>query len=164
VTDSPDAAGTLVLGLGNPVLGDDGVGCRVATELLNSTDLRGAEVDTFEKGGLSLMERILGYRRVILVDAVTTGTLPRGTVRVFPLGELPNPGAGHLNSAHETSLQTALDVARQLKAAVPEEITVVAVETERVFDLGEELSQEVTAALPNAVAAVRALVLDRPVR
>ncbi len=160
--DNPGHPPILVLGLGNPVLGDDGIGCRVAMALQPATDLRGAEVDTFEKGGLSLMERIVGYRRVILVDAVTTGEAPRGSVNVYPLGELPNPGLGHLNSAHETSLQTALELARQLDAEVPAEITVVAIETDRVFELGEELTPEATAALPRAVALVRALILDRP--
>lgn len=159
--DSSGRPLTLILGLGNPILGDDGIGCHVASELLQAADLHAAEVDTYEKGGLSLMERILGYHRVILVDAVTSGAVPRGTVRVFPLGDLPHPGAGHLNSAHETSLMTALDVARQLKAAVPSEITVVAIETDPVFELGEQLSPEVAAALPHAVKTVRALVQDR---
>ena len=71
---------TLVLGLGNPVLGDDGIGCRVAQALGGAAEDLEAEIDTCEKGGLSLMERMLGYRRVILIDALTTGEGPRGRV------------------------------------------------------------------------------------
>jgi hydrogenase maturation protease len=151
---------TLVLGLGNPVLGDDGVGCRVAEQLQGTFAPGEAEVDTCEKGGLSLMERMLGYERVILIDALTTGERPRGEVTVGRLEALPRPGAGHLNSAHETSLRTALDMARQLGADVPPVVWVVAIETERVYELSEELTPEVQAALPRAAAAVRELVAN----
>ncbi len=151
---------TLVLGLGNPVLGDDGIGCRVAEALRETSALGEIEVDTCEKGGLSLMERMLGYDRVVLIDALTTGESLRGEVTVRRLEALARPGAGHLNSAHETSLQTALEMARQLRADVPQVIWVVAVETERVYELSEALTPEVRAALPRAVAAVQELIAD----
>ena len=154
---------TLVLGLGNPVLGDDGIGCRVAQALGGAAEDLEAEIDTCEKGGLSLMERMLGYRRVILIDALTTGEGPRGRVTTMQLGDLRNPGAGHVNSGHEASLQTALEMARLLKAVVPEDIWVVAIETERVFDLTEDLTPEVAAALPHAVEAVRRLLAQKTI-
>jgi len=153
---------TLILGLGNALLGDDGIGCRVALSLQADGSPPETEIDVCERGGLSLMERMLGSRRVILVDALTTGASPRGSVSVWRLESLPNPAAGHMNSAHETSLQTALEMARLLGADVPEEIWVVAVETDRIYEFSEELSPEVAAALPRALAAVRALLKEGP--
>ena len=73
----------LVIGLGNPILGDDGVGWKVAEAVSNSLFPRPSlppkdggnniEVDCASLGGLSLMERMIGYERVILIDSMETG-------------------------------------------------------------------------------------------
>jgi len=65
---------TLVIGLGNPILGDDGVGWKVAKELTTLIDPdTSVEIDCASLGGLSLMERMLGYQRVIVIDSMETG-------------------------------------------------------------------------------------------
>jgi len=170
-------AKTLVLGLGNPILGDDGVGWHIAEQVrqhLDSPDTPRhrrwdeVEVDCLARGGLSLMERMIGYERVILLDAITLGQGPPGSVYRFRLEELPAPGAGHLSSAHDTSLQTALHLGRTMGVALPEQVTVVAVEAQSVYDFAEELTPPVAAAVPRAVQVVMAAleetcqVSDRP--
>ena len=60
---------TLVVGLGNPILGDDGVGWRVIDEL-DGMDHGDASLQQACVGGVSLMEIMVGYRRAIIVDAV----------------------------------------------------------------------------------------------
>ncbi len=52
------------------------------------SDQSSAEVDCAALGGLSLMERMVGYQRVILVDSMETGQSPEGSVRVFPMERL----------------------------------------------------------------------------
>ena len=166
---------TLVLGLGNPIRGDDGVGWRVVEavkgELANqrkSTDPHPAlpqgerekiEVDMLAGGGLNLMERLVGYDRAILVDAIQGGNEP-GSVQVFPLEALENPSAGHLGSTHETNLLTALEIGRNLGAHLPPVggVIVVAVEAQPVFEFSEELSPAVEKALPEAVQKVMNLL------
>jgi hydrogenase maturation protease len=179
---------TLINGLGNPLLSDDGIGWRVAEELrallidaqpcvpqghleANNTPARhrleqasqyrgqSLEINTLAGGGLSLMERPVGYDRVILIDAMQSGQ-PVGTVRFFQLDALENPFAGHLGSTHETNLQTALEIGRQLNAHLPQPgaINVVAVETQTVFDFLEKFNPLVAAALPAAVQAVFILI------
>ena len=65
----------MVIGLGNPILGDDGVGWRVAEEIARNTiNQPDVEVDCASLGGLSLMERLTGYERVILVDSIRVWT------------------------------------------------------------------------------------------
>jgi hydrogenase maturation protease len=149
-------AATLVIGLGNPILGDDGVGWRVVQELGPRLGDRGAEVETdcASLGGLSLMERMLGYRRVILVDSMETGQVAVGSVRAFPLEGLTNPSTGHSASAHDTSLLTALQAARAMGAEVPGRVDVVAVEAMLVYDFSEELSPPVAGAVLAATEAV----------
>ena len=149
-------APALVIGLGNPILGDDGVGWRVVQELGPRLGDRGAEVETdcASLGGLSLMERMLGYWRVILIDSMQTGQVPVGSVRVFLLEALPDPSAGHSASAHDTSLLTALQAARAMGADVPGRVDVVAIEAEPTYDFSEELSPPVAGAVRAAVQAV----------
>lgn len=159
---------TIVVGLGNPILGDDGVGWRVAEEVQRLLQLpitntppalesnRGLviDVDCVSLGGLSLMERLVGYDHAILIDAISTGQRPPGAVTRFSLAALPDPAAGHTTSAHDTSLKTALGVGRSMGLQLPEEITVVAVECRSVYDFSEELSPPVSAAVPQAARLV----------
>jgi hydrogenase maturation protease len=156
---------TLVIGLGNPILGDDGVGWAVASALNNqlpvTTHQSPIVVETASLGGLSLMERMLGYDRVVLVDSMETGQSPAGCVRVFPLASLPDPGSGHSASAHDTSLMTALKTAESLGAAIPRRVDVVAIEAQNVYDFSEELTPPVAAAVPVAVDHVLKL-LEEP--
>lgn len=153
---------TLVIGLGNPILGDDGVGWKVA-EALSSVVSRqsSVEVDTAALGGLSLMERLLGYDRVVLVDSMETGQGPVGSVQTFPLASLPDPMSGHSASAHDTSLMTALRTAEQIGANIPNHVDIVAIEAQNVYDFSEELSPPVAAAVPVAVEHVMKL-LEEP--
>lgn len=172
---------TLVIGLGNPILGDDGVGWKIAERVKErlGSDVRfrlpvrptgskaveylnPVEVDCLSLGGLSLMERMLGYDRVVLVDSMETGQNLVGSVRRFPLASLPDPMAGHSASAHDTSLITALKTAESLGAEVPKRVDVVAVEAQNVYDFSEELSPIVAAAVPEAVQAVLDLIQGAP--
>jgi len=164
---------TLLIGLGNPILGDDGVGWRIVESVVTkiSSDPRyhthyrpvdskliqqnsNVEVDYLSLGGLSLMERILGYERVILVDSMETGMKPIGSVCTYSLADLPNPSAGHSASAHDTTLMTALQTAEAIGARIPDRVDVVAVEAIQTYQFTEELTEAVSEAVPEAVNAV----------
>ena len=155
---------TLVVGLGNPILGDDAIGWRVAevveSHLKKKTDLdaAGIEFDYLSLGGLSLMERFIGYERAIIVDSIQTQNGEMGQVYSFAIEALPDLSAGHTTAAHDTSLQTALALGRQMGAELPDDVQVVAVEADRVFDFSDELTPAVAAAIPEAAAAVFALL------
>lgn len=144
---------TLVLGLGNPILGDDGVGWRVAEIVARQIRDASVEVDYHAGGGLSLMERLVGYDRAILIDAVTAGG-PVGTVSRLRLDDLPDFSSVHTTSAHDASLQTALKLGQSMGAHLPETVMVVGVEAERLYDFDEQLTPTVAAAVPAAVEAV----------
>ena len=160
--DQPSSPSLIVIGLGNPLLGDDGVGWKVV-EVLNPQLARsGIETDLLAGGGLSLMERLIGYGKAIIVDSIYTGHLPKGTVTVFPLEALENPFAGHSGSAHETNLLTALEVGRSLGVALPEQVMIVAIESPDIYDFDDKLSPTVAAAVPPAQDAVIQLIRQMP--
>lgn len=157
---------TLVIGLGNPILGDDGAGWVVAQkvaeryrQLANSaSDLwaNPGPVDflCLSLGGLSLMEHLVGYQQAILIDALQSPQHPPGACLRFPITALPDPSAGHLSSAHDTSLVNALTLGRNLGVDLPENIEIVAIVAENVSEFSELLSPAVAAAVPGAVRTV----------
>ena len=158
------AGRTLIVGLGNPILGDDGVGWHVAEEVRRQlgfspvADSGPLEIDCVALGGLSLMERLIGYDRAIVIDAMVSGTRPIGSVARLALEDVPDQSAGHMTAAHDTSLQNALKMGRAMGARLPGEVTVVAVEAQATFEFSEELSPPVAAAVPSAARAVMDLL------
>jgi hydrogenase maturation protease len=168
---------TLVLGLGNPILGDDGVGWKVAEEvrkhlpipsppaLSHSTPLgltlgegsHVVDVECLSLGGISLMEHLIGYQRAILIDAFALEE-PIGSILVLKLSELPNYSAFHTTSAHDTSLQNAIQLGRSLGAQLPENITVVGIATRHIYDFREELSPPIAQTVPQTVQIVLELL------
>lgn len=149
---------TLVLGLGNPILTDDGVGVRVA-EAVQAQLPAGAPVDVREVsvGGLTLMESMVGYDRAILIDAMMRRNGAPGKVRRLTLGDLEaiSP-TQHSASTHDTSLVTALAMGRRMGLHLPEDVVIYAVDVENVIDFGEEPTPAVAAAIPEVAAAVLA--------
>ena len=161
-----DHADTLVVGLGNPILGDDGAGWRVAEEvlaLLKAEDPpihQNVVVERLSVGGLGLMERMLDFKRAIIIDAVRIGGSTAGNLLCLPLSALPDHSAGHTTSAHDTSLQNALKLAQEMGFNVPMEVWVVGIDAERTEEFSDQLSPPVEAAIPGAADIVLRLLLN----
>jgi hydrogenase maturation protease len=149
---------TLVLGLGNPLLGDDGVGWKLVSQLQKQKCNRAVEFDCLDCSGLALMERLVGYERAILVDAVTTPGGKCGQVLCLPIDQMEDPSLGHLTSAHDTSLHSALELAKQLGLPLPSTILLVGVEIQPGWDCCEELSGPVQQAVPEALQLLQGLL------
>lgn len=146
-----DMKKTLIIGLGNPILGDDGIGifavCELQKVLPESSDVDIVELSV---GGLALMEAMIGYERVILIDALWSPADEIGQVHIFDAGQLPET----LNnrSSHDVDLPTALQVGRKIGAKLPDDkqISIVAITVNQVLDFYEGLTEAVQAALPIA--------------
>jgi hydrogenase maturation protease len=151
------------------VLGDDGVGWRVADEveaLVGAARLAGRpmpeiDIERLGVGGLRLMECLTGYESAILVDAAEFPDRPIGEVRSCCFDDLADFATGHLDSAHDASLRTALALGRRLGATLPTSIQAVTIQAHRTDEFSEELSPEVSAAVPVAAEAVVELLAAR---
>jgi len=152
---------TLVVGLGNPILTDDGVGVKVAyavEEELGPNIPENITITEASVGGLRLMELMIGYDRVILVDAIMTSNgHDYGHIHELSLEDLRHiTPTEHSASAHDTSLVTALDAGERLGLHLPKEFEIIAVEVENVMDFSDEPTPAVAASIPK----VTEMVLD----
>jgi hydrogenase maturation protease len=157
---------TLIVGLGNPILGDDGIGWRAAEEA--QRDLNGAtyefgashqiDFDFLSLGGIQLMEHLIGYDRAIIVDATTTGKEAIGSVSKFPLSQLKSIGQGHLSSPHDASLPEAIEMGKLMGAQLPDEIIIITIEAQNVFDFSEVLSTPVEKAIPVVINEIKQVI------
>jgi hydrogenase maturation protease len=149
---------TLVIGLGNPILTDDGVGVKVAYAVREALGLRGRDevaVSEAGVGGLGLMEMMVGYQRVILVDAIQTPAGRPGAVYRLTVDDVASAApTQHSASAHDMNLPTALEMGRRLGLALPEAVEIFAIEAEDVVTFGETCTPDVAAAIPTATELV----------
>jgi len=153
----------VVIGLGNEIARDDGVGILTARRLERLLARRGdAEAIPLPWAGLALLDALRGRRRAALVDCLTTGRLAPGTVVRFRTGDGDGddgfPGSVRLNSFHDLDFATALELGRELGWSLPEEIAVWAVEGGVVDEFGEGLSPPVLAAVDRVVTEILAFL------
>jgi hydrogenase maturation protease len=157
VTQTPVPPATLVIGLGSPLRGDDGVGIRVAQAV--AANILPPHVEVVDGGtpGLGIVNLFEGRRRVIVVDAADMG-VPPGQFRRFTLNEARVRAEGDHLSVHAPGLGDALLLAQALNL-LPDEIVIFGVQPAHLeWDSG--LSSQVEAALPDLVAAVLAEIVS----
>jgi hydrogenase maturation protease len=152
---------TLLLGLGNELYGDDGVGLHVVRRLRAETEaraetapvLRDVDMEECCLSGLALLEVIAGYDRLVIVDTIKKETPVPGKIHV--LGEkdiraIPGP------SPHYVSIPQAIEIGRRIGLRMPRRICIVAVEAKAIYRLGEGLTAEMESRLPAIIRKVRA--------
>ena len=143
---------TLVLGLGNPILSDDGAGIRVAQEVgkqLNDPQITVAETS---EAGLRLLDSIVGYDKVIIIDAVQTEKGQAG--QIYRMGPEDFSLTKHFSSPHQINLATSLELGSALNLAMPQKITIFAVEAKNITSFSEKCTPEVEQAIPEVVKMV----------
>ncbi len=149
----------LVLGLGNMLLSDDGVGPALLRELAESENRWQGEVEFLDGGtqGLALLGHLTGRRALIIVDAVRKGE-PPGSTYVLTLPQLREVAPGRASSGHESNAGELL-AAAELLDELPPRLFVVGVEPEKVAT-GFGLSPAVEQALPLATKHLFRLLND----
>lgn len=141
----------LLLGIGNPLRGDDGIGNAVVRAMAG-------ELPSFVHSAMTsgetagLMAAWKDYSRVIAIDAVVTGSSP-GTLFRFDAGEAALPASFFHCSTHSLGLGESIELARAL-GEMPKQLIVIGIEGDQ-FELGSGLSAKVQAAIPKAIAAIR---------
>jgi hydrogenase maturation protease len=139
-----------VIGVGNTLVSDDGVGIRVIRRFGESAVDERVELIESEQGGMDLLDRLEGFDFVIIVDAASTGLKGPGEVEVSTLGA---PFAvGESRSLHTINLRGLLAFGEAAGMAVPKRVTVLSIEAADIETFGEGCTEKVEGAIPGAVA------------
>src|SRR5271165_2245672 len=134
----------LIIGYGNRLRSDDGLGIRVAEELSRSGPARGTEIVACQQLTPELAERLSHVESVLFLDASRTG--PPGEVRCIRI----HPRPADSLFAHQLTPATLLSLCSELYATCPQAFAISL--RGECFDLGEDLSADVAKALPRLVA------------
>jgi hydrogenase maturation protease len=143
---------TLVLGIGNPILSDDGVGVKVAQEVGKNLNDPQITVSETSAAGLSLLDSIVGYDRVVIIDAIQTKEGQAGQIYLMKPEDFSV--AKHVSSPHQINLVTALELGKMLNLAMPRKMIIFAVEARDIDTFGEKCTPEVEKAIPEVVKMV----------
>jgi hydrogenase maturation protease len=129
----------LVVGLGNPIMGDDGVGIHVLRQLMQRTRPRAdLEFKQLSVGGIKLVEEILGYRIVFVIDSIESGDTV-GRIREFSPEQFNN--TYHESAPHAVNFITALELYKKLEPTrVPERIRIFTIDIKNEFEFKETLT------------------------
>ena len=140
----------LFIGLGNPIVGDDGIGIKIVEELTPGV-ASGVKTLTGAFPAFTLMEEMIGFEEVYIVDAVFGQ--PPGEIIESPLSELS--GVALMESVHRTNLYGAIQAGKRLGLTLPEKIQVLGIKIKPVFEFSEAFSPEISRAFPRILEKIR---------
>jgi hydrogenase maturation protease len=150
------ASNLILIGLGNPIMSDDGIGLIVSREVHRRVP--GSDLDASSAGGFDVVDRILGYETAVIIDSMLTGKHSPGNVMRIS----PGSSAGTLRSgySHGVGFLEAIKIARLCGAAIPDNVIVYGIEVEDPFSLGEEVSSRVLKKLDAVIERITDDLVD----
>jgi len=138
---------TLLLALGNDIMRDDAAAL-VAADILKERFSGRVDFVSTIKVGLTLMDIMSGYDRVLLLDTIITGEHEPGTIMEFSEADFKTILE---LSPHFMSLPDVIELAKRLSIDFPKEIRILALEIEQPLEFGETLSPAIAQAIPEYV-------------
>jgi hydrogenase maturation protease len=137
-----NAKNILILGLGNEVLGDESLGLKIVNDLSVNRVFPGVEYAYTFAGGLNLLDYIIGFNALLIIDTTCGNDCQPGTIHHYKQGTFRE--TLHLSSEHDTSFLTTLETGKKLGLMIPGRIDVLAIEIYRDLYLGEKLSDNIS--------------------
>ena len=141
---------TIVVGLGNPIMGDDGIGARLVDRLKG--DFPAWIFEKVIAVGWELLDLCADFDRLVILDAMKIGE-PTGTVRRFP--DFKAGATLHLAASHGLDLFTSVELGKILYPHFPAEVVVYGIEVENPFDFHEGFTPVVKEKLEDIVEAIK---------
>jgi len=135
---------TLILGIGNPILTDDGVGIKIAQKLKEGNPE--LEVMETSEAGMALLELMAGYDKLIIIDSIKTEQGKPGELYKLELENLkPNMD---FSSSHNIGIITAFELGRRLGYCMPKHTSIYAVGIKDYTTFSEECTLEFKKRIP----------------
>jgi len=150
---------TALIGLGNPIVGDDGIGIRVVDYIQETLSLPASVevIGDVSLAGIGLVELFRGYDKIILVDSIQTGNYPKGAV--IQLQPEDFASALHVSDFHNMDFFTALEFCNQVYDDIPKDIVILGVEIVTVMEFSDDLSKELKSQFKSIVKHVYNIIL-----
>jgi hydrogenase maturation protease len=135
---------TLILGLGNAILSDDGVGIRIAQKFKEEKP----ELEVIETSSslAALPDHYAGYDKLIIIDSIKTNQGKPGELYKLELEDLKL--TNDFSSSHGIDIATGFELGQRLGYRMPKYISIYAVEIRDNTTFGEECTEEVEERIP----------------
>ena len=152
---------TVIIGLGNPIVGDDAIGIKVMEYIRDTFTLpMNTEIlADISIAGLGLVELFRGYNKVILIDSIQTGKHPLGTVILLRTEEFSL--ALHTYDHHNMDIFTSLEFSDQIFDDIPKDIKIIGIEIINPMEFSDKLSLELQNKFEEIINQVYKLILEQ---
>lgn len=134
----------LILGIGNPILTDDGVGIKITQKLKEENPK--LEVIETNEAGVALLDLIAGYDKLIIIDSIKTERGKPGELYKLKLEDLKP--AMDFSSSHGIDIATAFELGKGLGYRMPKFVSIYAVGIRDNTTFGEKCTEEVEERIP----------------
>ena len=148
----------LVMGIGNDILTDDGIGPKLVGDLTKMDLPAEVTFKTAAVGGLELLEIVSGYSRIFMIDAIRTAGGRPGSVHFLSPDDFRK--TMHISNFHDINFLTALELGNRLNYQLPSEIMIIAVEIAEDLEFNEELSPALQKRYPEILSKVHKFLLE----
>jgi hydrogenase maturation protease len=149
---------TLIMGLGNNILTDDGIGPRLVCDLAQMINNPNIQFDTASCGGLEIMEYIRGYEKVVFIDSIRNRNGKPGDVYYFMPSDFRE--TTNLSNLHDINFLTALELGNSLSLDLPVDLHIIAVEIIEDMEFSEEFTPLLKEKYPGILENVFAFVMQ----
>ncbi|MCG8306330.1 MAG: hydrogenase maturation protease [Cytophagales bacterium] len=146
----------LILGLGNDILADDGIGPKLVERLRLNMFNESLIFKTAAIGGMEIIALTVGFRQAIIIDGMKSGRANPG--KVIHLTPENFVETLHLSSFHDLNFLTALEFARSVDMELPNRIDIIAVEILEDLTFSNDFSPEISRNFDRIYWEVRRLV------
>ena len=143
----------LILGMGNDILTDDGIGIKITKVLEKEFPNKGFVYDTLSLGGLEIIEYIKDFNSVIIIDAIKTMNGIPGTVYQFVPEDFKE--TLHLSNIHDISFLTSLRLAKDLDIKTPDNIHIIAIEILEDMVFSDNFTPQIQEKYPEILKEVK---------
>ena len=141
---------TLILGIGNPILTDDGVGIKIAQRLKEGNPE--LEVIETSEAGIALLDLVADYDKLVIIDSIKTEEGKPGDLYKLELEDLQP--SKDFSSSHSIGIATTFELGHRLGYRVPKFVSIYAVNIKDNLTFGEECTEEVKQRIPFIVKQI----------
>lgn len=143
----------LILGVGNTIRGDDGVGIFVTRLLKEQIDSPDVDIKETERAGMDLLDMMAGYEKVIIIDSIRADNGKPGMIHRFKRGDFKKKDSPF--SSHQFGLATIFKLAKLVRLEMPKDIIIYGMGVERSDYFSEQITSKVKERIPEVSKQIK---------